>query len=43
MGLTVDWMEGVNDYDFDEEMSDYTQEGNDKEVYGYMVMLEQQM
>lgn len=42
-GLTVDWMEGVNDYDFDEEMSDYTQEGNDEEVYGYMVMLKQQM
>lgn len=42
-GLTVDWLEGVNDYDFDEEMSDYTQEVNDEEVYGYMVMLEQQM
>ena len=42
-GLTVDWMEGVDDYDFDEEMSNYTQDGHDKEVYGYMVMLKQQM
>lgn len=42
-GLTVDWMEGVNDYDFDEEMSNYTQEGNDEEVYGHMIMLKQQM
>ena len=42
-GLTVDWLEGINDYDFDEEMSDYTQEGNDKEVYGYMIMLRQQV